>query len=378
MFKQTAHESSAGAPPHDPHWQVLSSGGPHMLLVPAHDPRIQRESVEFFITHPLRRWWAHTLLGVNRVWPGRRLLPSLTAPALPRPIALADPSAHTALQIGTPGPYQKASMLITGEDGAPIALSKIALKASADPMLQNEARWLRELNRHPTLSRRVPRLLAHGTARGGRHYLLLSIARGRSGTNAFTPAHAAFLYDLSRARTRHQEFAESPAYHYMADSLARLHAHLPPPTAALLAGALGECGERLRRWQGPFVLAHGDFTPWNLRRQNDDIVVFDWEYAEEGAIALRDICHFLLIPRVLAWGGMSPVRMAAMVHQVGAIVRGIHPQSNWEPPIVAALVLGCLLHTALFYAASRGYVPRDDIVIKAYCRLIQERTQWMG
>jgi hypothetical protein len=356
----------------------LFSGRPRPLAVPSQDRRAQRRGIEFFIANPLRRWWACALLEINRIWPGARLVPTLRVPASPRPVALADPCAHTAFQIGTPGPYQKASMLIMSGDGAPMALSKIALKASADAMVQNEVRWLEELNRHPSLSGRVPRLLAHGTARGGRRYLLLTVAPGRRGTNTFTPAHAAFLHDLSRVRSRRQGFADSPAYRYMADSLVALRASLPGPIAALLAEGLDECRERLRRWKGPFVLAHGDFAPWNLRRRGDDVVVFDWEYAEEGALALRDICHFLLIPRVLARGGIDPVRMRAVVEQAGAITRRVYPRSHWERPTVAALMLGCLLHTVLFYSVSRGGVAREDAVIKGYCRLIQERAQWIG
>lgn len=60
MLKSTAHESLADTRSHqnlprDPRWQVLFSGQPRALLVPAHDRRAQHRSVEFFIANQIGR-----------------------------------------------------------------------------------------------------------------------------------------------------------------------------------------------------------------------------------------------------------------------------------------------------------------------------------
>jgi len=42
----------------------------------------------------------------------------------------------------------------------------------------------------------------------------------------------------------------------------------------------------------PFHLSHGDFTPWNAQRLNEQLFLFDWEYAGWEAPPGYDLFHF--------------------------------------------------------------------------------------
>ncbi|MFZ5512576.1 MAG: aminoglycoside phosphotransferase family protein [Pseudomonadota bacterium] len=361
-------------------WRALFSNKPRSLLVPAHNRRAQRSSVDFFVTHPLNRLYARTLLGAHRWLPRSRLLPELTLPPVDGPTLLDQllpPASQIAFQIGTPGPYQKASMLAMAPDGTPLLLAKIALKASADEMVMTEARWLHELARLPRFEGKVPRLLKHGLTPNGRGYLAMSVAPTLATTSAFTSAHRDFLADLARVRQQVARFPDSPACRYLARCFEQLAPAMKPATAALLGSALAECAERLAGWHGPFVLAHGDFAPWNIRVHGAGIFVFDWEYAWEGSIPLRDVCHYCLAPAAVTGRNITAAQFESALDHARDFALAAHPGCDWQRPVIKALALGYLLHTVLCYSLSRGRVIEEHPVIRAYCRLIEERAQWI-
>lgn len=362
---------------HVRHWHVLFGNGPRSLVVPSLNRRAQRAGIKFFLPHPLHRLYANLLLQVNRG--PLRLLPELSLPPL-NGSALLDElslpsSAQVAFQIGTPGPYQKASMLVMDDDGAPLALMKISLKESADTMVKREADWLEALAGHAQLHGNVPRLLTRGNVHNGRSYLGISVAPSDVATNAFSPSHAAFLEGLARVSIVTATFTNSPVYRYLADTLAQLHSVMPAPMAASLTDSLDECAYRLSQAHGPYVLAHGDFARWNIRLHDGGIFVFDWEYATAGALALHDFFHFFLAPSALS-GQISRKQLTSLLARAQNFACHAHPEFSWDKPVVAAQCLGYLLHTVLYYTASRGSVLEDHPVIKAYYKLIEERRQW--
>ncbi|MBI3897917.1 MAG: aminoglycoside phosphotransferase family protein [Gammaproteobacteria bacterium] len=363
-------------------WRALFSDKPRSLMVPSRGPGVQRSSVKFFISNPLSRLYAQTMLQANRWWPKAQLLPEMTLPPVSGPTLLDElplpANTQLAFLIGTPGPYQKAAMLIMSDGGTPLALVKIALKESADDMVARETRWLCELGQQERLRGKTPRLLAHGSVRSGRGYLAASVAPGCAVASGFTSAHAAFLTELSRVRVMTGRFADSPACRYLLDSLAQLRSILSESMASLLADSLSDCSQRLAHWHGPFVLAHGDFAPWNVRLHDAGIFVFDWEYAAEGALPLRDVCHFFLAPLAVTGRGISLTQLKTALDRAQALALHAYPEFHWPRPIVAAHCLGYLLHTVLFYGESRGRVLENHPVIKSYCRLMQERAQWIN
>nr|NJM03237.1 phosphotransferase [Desulfobacula sp.] len=58
----------------------------------------------------------------------------------------------------------------------------------------------------------------------------------------------------------------------------------------------------------PFLIIHGDFAPWNLKRlTNDEITAIDWEDSDLNGLPLWDLSHFFCIQAHL-FGGPNPFK----------------------------------------------------------------------
>jgi thiamine kinase-like enzyme len=69
---------------------------------------------------------------------------------------------------------------------------------------------------------------------------------------------------------------------------------MPYETANVISKAIKST---ITKYQGKLCdmsVMHGDFTPWNMFRQNDHLYVFDWEYAQRTCPIGLDKCHFLI------------------------------------------------------------------------------------
>lgn len=52
----------------------------------------------------------------------------------------------------------------------------------------------------------------------------------------------------------------------------------------------------------PVTRAHGDFTPWNIRRRGDELLIIDWEQSRDDLPALYDLFHFIYQSNTLVKG----------------------------------------------------------------------------
>jgi hypothetical protein len=359
-------------------WHALFSDRPRPLLLPAQNRRARRSGVRFFLPQLWRQCYARARLHAHDLFGARARLPVLELPAS----ALTDhlditESPQLAFLIGTPGPYQKASILVMSLQGDPLAMVKIAMGSDANAMINAEAYWLRTLHAHAELQACVPELLQEGRTRNGCRFFAQSIVKGRPDTGAFTAAHADFLRRLGAVDCKHSAFDAAPIYAVMHENFSRLQPKLSRERAQLIQTAMQECAASLRQWSGPFVITHGDFAYWNIRVPGDRLCVFDWEYAFAGAPPLFDLLHFHLISpansgRLL---GIRDMRRALAPAKAFALLA--YPGFDWSEKIVAALGLAYLLHTILFYGVSRGELMELHPVVRSYCRLIEERDAWL-
>lgn len=62
-----------------------------------------------------------------------------------------------------------------------------------------------------------------------------------------------------------------------------------------------------RAW--PIVPHHGDFVPWNLRRRDDGLAAFDWEFGTPDGFPYIDLAHFILQVALLIYS-WPPVKSA--------------------------------------------------------------------
>jgi len=358
-------------------WHVLFGRRRRPLLVPAGAPPAQRRCLQHFIAKPLHRAAAEALLWLNARSPLAVLPEVKTARARSNGGSLLQaPSA--AFQIGTPGPFQKASALLMTTPGRPIALAKIAMGYRADSAVIAEAGWLRTLGLVPEVEGQVPRLLEEGTTDGGRRYLVTSVAPTTATSDAFTAAHAAFLASLRHVRMRVEDFEISERACELQRSFELLEPHIEDSARAELRAALADCEAPLMYWSGPYVASQGDFAPWNIRTLDGRIFVFDWESGCAGASPLDDVLHYLLIGRAVRGNALGSAQLARAMERARRFALETYPQWDWSPRVVSALALAYLLGLILRYSVPDRRISYRHPVIRRYWRLVQRRREWLA
>lgn len=382
VLRQRAEPERRVLPLWPERWCVLFGDRQRPLWLPPGGYRFQVRCLRYFISNPYKALYARVLLGVNALAPGAGVLPELRLPRAMRSLLSFELPVsgpwRAAIQIGTAGPYQKASVLLTSAQGEGLALAKVAMTQSADPMVRAEAKWLRELAGLRPLAGQVPRLVTEGATLSGRRYLVTTLAPGTGQSSALTAAHARFLEALGRARLDSQSFGSSPCFRYLDQTLAQLAACAPREALTALREALDDCVLHLAGWCGPFVIAQGDFAPWNIRVHRQGIFVFDWEYARTGANPLADVFNFLLMPRAVSGRAISIRFLAAAIRRAAALARQLYPEWSWRTRVIAALALAYLLEVIAHYCLANQCVDQADPVIRSYWRLMEERSAWMG
>jgi hypothetical protein len=358
-------------------WHVLFGGRKRPLLLPAGQLHAQRSCLQHFVGKPLHRLAAQALLWLNARAP-RALLPELRSAQAPEdlPELLRAPSA--AIQIGTPGPYQKASALLLNQPGRPFALAKIAMGSCADGAVQAEAEWLRAVAGVPEVRAQAPSLLGEGVTDGGRRYLVTSVAPSTDVSGAFTPAHARFLAALRHLRMRVADFEESGRGRELQEAFLKLHPYIGRAARVRLRRAITDCEKRLLYWSGPYVASQGDFAPWNIRVCGDDLFVFDWESGCEGASPLDDVLHFELIDAAVHRRPLGPKQMRAAMRRAQDFAKAAYPQWDWNDRVASAFALAYLVGLILRYSVPDRRISFRHPVIRSYWNLVETRSAWMA
>lgn len=376
-----AQQSAWTAPGWAPRWHVLFAGRRRPLLLPAARDSIQRTALRYFIGERRAAWLARALLGVDRAWPGAGLLPEVDLSEAPARTDAAPPlgdAAYVAFQVGTPGPFQKASALFLSAEGEAVALAKTAMAPSGDAMVRSEARWLAALAGIEALAAQVPRLLGEGETTQGRRYLVASAAASTCTTLDFTPSHARFLGALGRSCFGTGGFRDSPGARALRGNLDRLRGIVAEDHRVALHDAVADCQALLADYDGPLVASQGDFAPWNIRLHGQDVFVFDWEYASEGANPLSDVLHYLLMPQALGRRGLRGRMLAEALRRAQAFARQTYPEWRWRERTVSALALGYLLGVLLHFTVASGRFEAAHPVVASYWQLMKERSSWLA
>jgi len=61
----------------------------------------------------------------------------------------------------------------------------------------------------------------------------------------------------------------------------------------LLEQGMANTARWLARHPIPFHFCHGDFAPWNLKRDGNKLFIVDWECASDAGPPMWDLCHFI-------------------------------------------------------------------------------------
>jgi hypothetical protein len=201
---------------------------------------------------------------------------------------------HCAFYLRAPGPFAKAIVLAMDETGRALAYVKIAVTERSAHAIAHEADALERLALVPSLKRSLPRVIARAN---WRDYPILVLEPGppRNPPRGFEECHRAFLAHLREATQVMRPFGESRMLAEMRTRFESCCGALPDRWRARYDWALDTITCRLGSEVMPLGLAHGDFVPWNMRRNEDgSIYVFDWELAAEERTLAWDMFHFHL------------------------------------------------------------------------------------
>ena len=256
-------------------------------------------------------------------------------------------------------------------------LVKTAADDQAERLLAREARWLRELEEVRELEGQVPRVLDEGTGPGGHRYLVISMFPAHGETRAFTADHARFLASLRKARLRTLEFDVSGTGQWLQRSIDRARGFASGRQLQTLEDSYCDCDRALLYWTGPYVLAQGDFAPWNIRNLGSQLFVIDWGHAHADASPLDDVLHYLMIQRALNSRPVTVPVLRDAMRQAGEFAVQAYPEWAWRPPVIGALTLVYLLGVVLDRSVRNGRIEGADRVVDTYWKLLEKRSAWM-
>ena len=189
-----------------------------------------------------------------------------------------------ALLVGTEGPTQKFTLQLDDQEGKPQAFLKYACKEAAVRRVEKEYNILSEIE-----SGLGPEPIVKMDL-NSRKVILLSAIPGTHLFPELPPSEDLIRWVMG----------------WKSDKEFSIHEH---PWFSVISNAgsqhIGRWKEALSDRDWPVVPVHGDFTPWNIIKNNGHHSILDWEYATLHGFPYIDLTFYIL--------------------QVGALIKG------WEP-----------------------------------------------
>lgn len=235
----------------------------------------------------------------------------------------------------------KTTLKYMTDRGDAVAYARVAESAAAAAALRNEATVLQAVAQ-TAAAQQSPALLAIGGAAHGAGYFLVESPGplARAGT---TLGQAEFDFLACLVTRERVPFAQ--ALKSLKDDTLPLMQQ--QPLAAVLARAL----DALHRWSDhlvPRCIEHGDFVPWNIRRDPAGrIFVIDWEHARVDGLPWLDALHHSLQQRALLGGTQARSAVAAGLQVSSASTAARYAEAIAPCDLPAAAYLGTYLIRSL-------------------------------
>src|SRR5271156_1054698 len=195
-----------------------------------------------------------------------------------------------SLSPGTPGTFQKLTVQVMRSNGSILGYLKMPMTESADERLRHEAAVVRDLDSYQELRPHIPRLIFAGLLQG-RYVILQSPLEGKGGPLRYASLHERFLERLHSCRSERR-----PGLRIVEETgrkWNRVAVGMGTKWQELGRKALGVAARELGGKEVVCGIAHGDFAPWNMRIDDGNLRLFDWESASYHAPLLWDQFHFM-------------------------------------------------------------------------------------
>lgn len=225
---------------------------------------------------------------------------------------------------------RKTTLQLAYLTGEPAGFAKFGWSASTNERVANETRTLRRLG-EPTGAGGAPAVLAefdyHGNAVCVTAPLPFDVRR--LSAREPMPAPQEF-YDLIRVG-RQDRIANSGHFRRLRD---RLIVARRDDVTSSIGGHASELAEQLAESEADLPIAHvshGDLTPWNAGRDDSGkLWIWDWEDADDDALAGLDSLHWCVATARLAGGTITRVNLGQHLQEASSHLTalGISPSSR--------------------------------------------------
>ena len=362
--------------------KVLFADRQRQLLLPTRLVNPLSQPVAMFINNRFLRWVAFVQLWIDKYLPKGRRLPrvELDEHLLTALFGNASDHSDVAIYCGSPGPLQKLAVYKPSVNSSGGLIAKVALRKTADAVIQTEAHWLQALSESHTISEFVPKLHSMGMLACGRHFLIMKSLPLGIRTAEFGLQHERFLHALSEFTRAGESKTKAMLTDIVQDlqtRLSKISAILGQRYFELIKLALDEISEHTHYLNINTCPVHGDFAAWNVSVSQDRLFVFDWEYARALGNPLHDFLHFHFIPQAAEFGMIKVTEIRQIISKSQTFAKNIFDS---QPIDKAAcwLALCYLVDTLIFYTEASGRLVTEDNVTNAYLTLLDNRGEWLS
>lgn len=200
---------------------------------------------------------------------------------------------------GTPGYYRKVTFQVMDRTGETLAYYKIGETSQSRQLIENEAQALSFLATLNLATVKVPHILVF-KKQEHRSLLGQSACPKPFWLNNFSiKSHQSAFFEEIYSKTSSSN--SSPLQKL--DCFKRVKERVDRTFPSLQADwkvRLETGMEKIRNYvPKTLVFSHGDFTPWNTNIKDEDLYIFDWEFATFNELPLMDLFHFYYQPAVL-------------------------------------------------------------------------------
>jgi hypothetical protein len=267
------------------------------------------------------------------------------------------------VRLGRVRPNRKPLIQIVSREGTPVSYVKVGWNDLTRGLVAREAQVLTRVEGTPRAAFAAPRVLYHGSWHD-LELLALSPLDGRllRGGQNLGEVMTAMLEIAGLSDAEEHPLEESPYWRSLRDRIAALAAS--QDTAAL--------ADRVQARWGPDVLTfgswHGDWTPWNMARQNGTLAIWDWERSAHGVPVGLDAAHFDLQVALAENRHRWEVALPMVLEGDGGLLRRL-PAAGDLPLLVALDLLEMALRAA--EGREAGITSEDRIYVPALDALLE-------
>jgi len=241
------------------------------------------------------------------------------------------------VRLGRPRPGRAVVLQALDPDGRTVAFAKCG-RGEAIDTLRAERDHLHELAEHPVPGLTPPPVIGWAEDAGAAVLCLGPLTPVRPGSANGVPVSAMRALSTRNGRRNPVPFRETPLLRRLRMRADELTA--TSPDAGWLAVSATRLAERYAAQPVTVGSWHGDWVPWNMTRDGEQVLMWDWEHFEDDVLAGFDHLHYLAQTRRMRDGTEPSVEDAWLAESRAAMA------SDWgmtdtetEASIAAYLVL---------------------------------------